>query len=36
MIVFGENDDSPGAQMLGLIIVISSVVSMLKNKTKKS
>lgn len=32
MIVYGEKDDSPGAQFLGLTIVVVSIVNMLKRK----
>lgn len=35
LVVFGEGDDSPGAQFLGLVIAVSSlwgVVRTLKNK----
>lgn len=35
MIVYGEKDDSPGAQFLGLIIVIISMISTFKRKFKK-
>jgi hypothetical protein len=35
MIVFGEKDDSPGAQVLGLLIVVGCIVSVLKNKIKR-
>lgn len=34
MIVYGEYDDSPGAQFLGLILVIISIVKVVK-VTKK-
>ena len=30
MIVFGEKDDSPGAQMLGLVVAITGVVGLIK------
>ncbi len=36
MIVYGEKDDSPGAQFLGLIIIIASIFSFHKSKNKKS
>ncbi|MFA6525072.1 MAG: hypothetical protein WCT33_02240 [Patescibacteria group bacterium] len=36
MIVFGEFDDSPGLQGLGLITVIISVVNIIKSRNKKS
>ncbi len=32
MFVYGGYDDSPGAQGLGLLMVISGVVSAIKNK----
>ena len=32
MFVYGEIDDSPGGQMLGLIAVIIGVVGIIKNK----
>jgi len=32
MIVFGEIDDSPGAQGIGLITIIVCIVKILKNK----
>lgn len=35
IIIFGENDDSPGAQLLGLIIAISGVFGVFKSKIKK-
>lgn len=35
LFVFGGYDDSPGAQLLGLIIVIASIVSAVKNKKKQ-
>lgn len=35
MIVYGEKDDSPGAQFLGLIIAITSIISIFKSKNKK-
>lgn len=35
MVVFGERDDSPGAQMLGLLAVIGGSVGAWKSKKKK-
>lgn len=32
MVVYGGMDDSPGAQMLGLIAVIGGIVGILKNR----
>ncbi len=32
MVVFGGYDDSPGAQMLGLIFVIAGIVTAVKNR----
>jgi len=34
-IVFGEFDDSPGLQGLGLILIITTVVIAIRNKKKK-
>ena len=34
MFVYGESDDSPGAQLLGLIVVIIGIVGLVKNKKK--
>lgn len=34
MIVFGEKDDSPGAQLLGVIGVIFGLVGIIKNLKK--
>ncbi|EKE18940.1 MAG: hypothetical protein ACD_9C00190G0004 [uncultured bacterium] len=36
MIVFGEGDDSPGAQMLGLIAVVIGIVGLIKNRKNSS
>lgn len=33
MIVFGEQDDSPGAQGIGLIMVIAGIVNIIKSRT---
>ncbi|MFA6394251.1 MAG: hypothetical protein WCW25_05315 [Patescibacteria group bacterium] len=35
LIVFGGYDDSPGAQGLGLILIIAGVVVMIRGKKKK-
>ncbi len=32
MFIYGGYDDSPGAQLLGLILFIIGVVSLIKNK----
>jgi len=32
LIVFGEHDDSPGAQGLGLLLIIVSIISMIKKR----
>ena len=34
MFVFGEYDDSPGAQLLGLIMVIIGVIGLIKSQKK--
>jgi len=34
MIVYGEYDDSPGGQLLGLLVVIASVWGALKSRKK--
>ena len=34
MFVYGEIDDSPGGQLLGLLVVIISIVGLVKNKKK--
>ncbi len=36
LIVYGEKDDSPGAQFLGLIIVVTSIIKIFKRKFKKN
>ena len=33
MRVFGEQDDSPGAQGIGLIMVIAGIVNIIKSRT---
>ena len=33
MIDFGEQDDSPGAQGIGLIMVIAGIVNIIKSRT---
>ena len=34
LIIYGGNDDSPGAQLLGLIIFIVSMVIMIRTRRK--
>lgn len=34
LIIFGEHDDSPGAQGIGLILIISTIVIVLKGRNK--
>lgn len=34
MVVFGERDDSPGAQMLGLILFVGGIVSLVRGWRK--
>lgn len=34
LIIYGGNDDSPGAQLLGLIILIASIVIMVRIRRK--
>lgn len=36
MIVYGEIDDSPGGQLLGLLAVSIGIVGMVKDKKKDS
>jgi len=36
MFVYGEYDDSPGGQLIGLIAVIIGIVGLIKNKKKTS
>ena len=36
MFVYGEIDDSPGGQMLGLIAVVIGIVGIIKSKKKTS
>ena len=35
MFVYGEFDDSPGGQLLGLVLVIIGIVSIIKSNKKK-
>jgi hypothetical protein len=34
MVVYGEMDDSPGAQLLGLLVVVFGIVGVLKSRQK--
>ena len=36
MVVYGEIDDSPGGQVLGLIVIIIGIVGIIKSKKKIS
>ncbi|MFA6135813.1 MAG: hypothetical protein WC705_00380 [Candidatus Paceibacterota bacterium] len=36
MFVYGEIDDSPGGQLLGLLVFIIGIVGVIKNKTTLS
>lgn len=36
MFVYGEFDDSPGGQLLGLILVIIGIAGIIKSKKKTS
>lgn len=36
MFVFGEADDSPGAQLLGLLVFIAGIMGVIKSKKKNS
>ena len=36
MFVFGEIDDSPGGQLIGLIAVVVGIVGIIKSKKKTS
>ncbi|MEK7574957.1 MAG: hypothetical protein AAB511_01880 [Patescibacteria group bacterium] len=36
LFVYGEYDDSPGGQLLGLLVVIIGIVSIVKNRKKNS
>lgn len=35
MIVFGEYDDSPGAQGIGLLLVIWTIVKVIRDRKKR-
>jgi ABC-type Mn2+/Zn2+ transport system permease subunit len=34
LIVYGEIDDSPGGQMIGLVVVVIGIVGIVKSKKK--
>jgi hypothetical protein len=34
MVIYGESDDSPGAQFLGLILFIMGIIGIIKIKKK--
>ncbi len=36
MFVFGEIDDSPGAQLLGVILFVAGILIAVKNRRKNS
>jgi hypothetical protein len=36
LFVYGEYDDSPGGQLIGLIVVIIGAIGMIRNKKKYS
>lgn len=36
MFVYGGRDDSPGAQLLGLVVAVIGIVGIAKNKKKNS
>lgn len=36
LIIYGENDDSPGAQFLGLVIFVISMTIMIRTRRKIS
>jgi hypothetical protein len=35
LFVYGESDDSPGGQLLGLILAISGIVVIIRSRKKK-
>ena len=35
LFIYGGIDDSPGAQLIGLILVVADIVFMIKGKKKK-
>jgi uncharacterized membrane protein YdjX (TVP38/TMEM64 family) len=36
LFVYGGYDDSPGGQLLGLVIFVAGIVGVVKNRKKKS
>ena len=36
LFIYGEIDDSPGGQMLGLLAVVIGIIGMIKSKKKDS
>lgn len=36
MVVYGEIDDSPGGQLLGLVVVLAGIVGVIKSRTNKT
>ena len=36
MFVYGEFDDSPGGQLIGLLVIIFSIIGLIKSKAKIS
>ncbi len=36
LFVYGGYDDSPGGQLLGILVIIGGVVGIIKNRKKKS
>ena len=36
LIVFGEKDDSPGAQMIGLVMIVIIIITVIKRIRKNS
>jgi hypothetical protein len=36
MFIYGEYDDSPGGQLLGLLIFIAGIVGVIKSREKNS
>ena len=36
MFVYGEYDDSPGGQLIGVIVIIIGIVGLIKSKKKTS
>jgi hypothetical protein len=34
IVIYGGYDDSPGAQLIGLLVIIAGIIGLLKNKKK--